>query len=154
MGFTEYFPPAPDSPAPLTVGVSRRVRFEEIDLMGIVWHGRYVSYFEDGRVALGDRYGMGYRDFIHRGVRAPIVRMHIDYHAPLYFDETMEIVTRMHWNEAMRLDYSFQINGPEARLVARGYSMQLLTDREDNLLLSPPDWIEEFKDRWRRGEWS
>ncbi|ADH85812.1 acyl-CoA thioesterase [Desulfurivibrio alkaliphilus] len=152
MGFTEYFPPSPGDPAPLAVTVSRRVRFEEIDLMGIVWHGRYVSYFEDGRVALGDRYGLGYRDFIRRGVRAPLVRLHIDYHAPLYFDDTMEITACMHWNEAMRLDYSFRIEGPESRLVARGYSMQLLTDGDNNLLLSPPDWIEEFKEQWRRGE--
>ena len=30
-----------------------RVRFTETDPLGIVWHGNYIQYFEDGREAFG-----------------------------------------------------------------------------------------------------
>ena len=39
------------------------VRFNEADPLGIVWHGHYIRYFEDGREAFGNQYGIGYLDF-------------------------------------------------------------------------------------------
>ena len=30
-----------------------RVRFNETDPLGIVWHGNYISYFEEGRESFG-----------------------------------------------------------------------------------------------------
>ena len=33
--------------------VQVRVRFSEVDAMGVVWHGNYLKYFEDGREKLG-----------------------------------------------------------------------------------------------------
>ena len=31
-----------------------KVRFNEVDSMAIVWHGNYVKYFEDARIAFGE----------------------------------------------------------------------------------------------------
>ena len=62
MSRKSYFQIPENSPAPLRLIVERKVRFEEVDPMNIVWHGRYPGYFEDGRVALGDKYGIGYMD--------------------------------------------------------------------------------------------
>jgi len=52
-----YFPSTPDAPPPLVAQVNRKVRFEEVDTLGIVWHGRYPSYIEDGRTAFGEKFG-------------------------------------------------------------------------------------------------
>lgn len=38
------------------------VRFSEIDSLGILWHGHYIKYFEDGREAFGAEYNLGYMD--------------------------------------------------------------------------------------------
>ena len=54
MTKTNYFEQLPDMPAPLEKSVFRTVRFNEIDPMGIMWHGHYASFIEDARVALGD----------------------------------------------------------------------------------------------------
>ena len=35
-----------------------RVRFVETDPLGIVWHGNYIQYFEDGREAFGRHHGI------------------------------------------------------------------------------------------------
>jgi len=39
-----------------------RVRFVETDPLGIVWHGNYIQYFEDGREAFGRHHGISYLD--------------------------------------------------------------------------------------------
>ena len=83
----------------------RTIRFEEVDPLGIVWHGRYPSYFEDARVALGDRYGIGYADFHRERVAAPIKQMQTNYILPLRFGERCTITALLHWTEAARINY-------------------------------------------------
>ena len=39
-----------------------RVRFNETDSLGIVWHGNYITYFEDGREDFGIKTGISYLD--------------------------------------------------------------------------------------------
>ena len=146
-----YFLQEPGAPRPLAVAISRRVRFEEIDPLWMVWHGRYVSYLEDGRVAFGDRYGLSYTKFRNEGLAAPIVKMHIDYKAPLHFDEVINIKTTLHWCDAMRLNFEYQIIGQDGRLAATAYTVQLLTDMKGQVLLVPTAWIEDFRQRWRDG---
>lgn len=80
----EYFKISPDDPQPLTAEVTRTVRFQEVDMMGIVWHGHYASYFEDARLAVGKKYGVSYHDFYRERVAAPIRKLHTDYFRPLF----------------------------------------------------------------------
>ena len=153
MGFAkEYFKKDADAPPPLRATTTRRIRFEEVDPLRIVWHGRYVSFLDDGRVACADKYGLSYQQFIDAEIPAPIVQMHIDYMAPVFFDEVISIETIMHWCDALRFNYEYKILGPDGRLAARAYTVQLMTDLEGRILLVAPDWIEDFRDRWRRGE--
>lgn len=147
-----YFPQEPDAPRPLTVTVPRRVRFEEIDPLGMVWHGRYVSYLEDGRIAFGDKYGLHYTKFRDEGLAAPIVKMHIDYKASLRLDEIMNIKTTLHWCDAMRLNFEYCITDRNGRLMATGYTVQLLTDMKGLVLLMPTAWIEDFRQKWKDGK--
>ncbi len=153
MGFPRvYFKEDNDGLPPLLATCQRRVRFEEVDALGMVWHGRYPSYFEDGRIAFGDTFGLQYLGFRDNKIMAPIVQMHFDYHAPLRFDEVMTINTTLHWCEALRLNYSYEILGPDRAMACSGYTVQLFTDEMVGLLLVAPQFIEDFRQRWRAGE--
>ena len=60
-----------------------QVRFSEVDSMGVVWHGNYIKYFEDGREEFGNKFGINYLDFRNRGILIPIVKIVCDYKRPL-----------------------------------------------------------------------
>lgn len=147
-----YFQPSTGAPPPLTEVIHRQVRFEEVDPVGIVWHGRYPSYLEDARTALGTRYGLGYEDFIHHEIMAPIKRMYLDYRLPLRFRDEFTVQAILHWNDAARLDFEFVIRNAAGETATTGYTIQIMLDREANLLLVPPPFVEEFRRRWRAGE--
>ena len=147
-----YFPSCEGQPAPLRVQAKRRVRFEEVDSLGIVWHGRYPSFFEDARTALGEKYGIGYMDFYEHGVVVPIKKMHIDYHLPLRFQEDFTVEGLLHWSEAARINFEFIIRGGEGHVTTTGYSVQMMLDRNENLLMIPPPFYSEFLDRWKEGK--
>jgi acyl-CoA thioester hydrolase len=147
-----YFPFVQDAPAPLSLTIQRRVRFEEVDSMGIVWHGCYPSYFEDGRVALGHRYGISYSDFIREQVPVPVRQMQIDYHRPLRFEEEMEVKTTLHWSDAARINFEYEIRNAPGQLVCTGCTVQLMLDRNFDVLLAPPPFFAAFLTRWKQGE--
>ncbi|WP_041278589.1 acyl-CoA thioesterase [Desulfotalea psychrophila] len=155
MGFIKkYFPEDDSAPAPLT-GIARtRIRFEEVDSLGIVWHGRYSSYLEDGRMALGDMCGLSYELFHQHDIAAPIVQMHLDYKRPLHFNEQISIETSLHWVESARLNISYLIRNGAGEIAASGYTVQLLTDLAGMALFITPVWLEEFRHQWQTGKWS
>lgn len=147
-----YFKTTAGQPAPLRVTVERRVRFEEVDPLGIVWHGRYPGYFEDARVAFGDRFGIGYMDFYRQGILAPIKKLHVDYRRPLRFGDPFTIEGLLHWSEAARLNFEFILRNAAGEVTTSGYTVQMLMDAEHNVLLVPPPFYQAFCERWARGD--
>lgn len=147
----KYFKTGPDAPEPLRMDTLRTIRFEEVDPLGIVWHGRYPSYFEDARVALGDRYGIGYADFRRERVAAPIKQMRADYILPLRFGERCTITALLHWTEATRINFEFEIRNQNGQLTTTGCTVQLFLDERGGMLMSPPDFYLHFLRRWKDG---
>jgi acyl-CoA thioester hydrolase len=147
-----YFTDQKDAPQPLRLQVNRRVRFEEVDALGMVWHGRYSSYFEDARSALGDSYGIGYLDLYRNGIVAPIKKLHADYHRPLTYPEDFTVEGILHWSDAARINYEFIIRDSSYKIVTTGYSVQVMLDRENNLYMVLPAFYQEFCAKWKTGE--
>ncbi len=155
MGFSrEYFPAGKGDPAPLTAECERRVRFEEVDGLSMVWHGRYPSYLEDGRICFGDDFGLTYHSFRENRTVAPVVQMHLDYKVPLRFDEIMKIRTTLHWTDSAKLNFSYIIYNAKGAVAASGYTVQLLTEINGTVLLVVPEWLQRFRNRWRAGEFA
>lgn len=147
----KYFASNPEDPLPLLVEVKRVVRFEEVDLLKIVWHGRYPSYFEDGRSAFGEKFGLGYLDIYESGLFAPIVQLHIEHHGSLEFGEEFIIRTELYWTNANRLNFVYKLINKSGITVASGYTVQLFTDLERNALLIRPKFFEDFLTNWKYG---
>jgi len=147
-----YFPKSKDQPGSLRVSVERTVRFEEVDALGIVWHGRYASYFEDARIALGQRYEIGYLEFYTHGVVAPIKKIHLDYHRPLRFEETVTIEGILHWSDAARMNFEFIIRNRNGEIATTGFTVQMMLDSNENILVIPPPFYVDFCNKWKAGD--
>ena len=146
-----YFPSKPHAPAPLRHAVRRMVRFDELDPLAIAWHGRYASYFEDARSELSQRYGIGYMELFANGILAPVKILHIDYARPLRFRDEISIEAILHYAESARINFEFAIRDSEGRIATMGYSVQMMLDREENILIIPPPFYDEFLSRWKSG---
>src|SRR5215475_3618824 len=79
-----------EGPAPhLTSTMTLSVRFCETDLMGIVHHANYLTYFEAGRVDWLHRRGISYERWAKEGVHLPVVEARVRYRKAARFDETL-----------------------------------------------------------------
>lgn len=150
-----YFKHIKGSPKPLTMQVKRQVKFSEVDIMGIVWYGRYSGFFEEGAAALAERCGLSYKDFYKANLRAPIVQFHIDYYQPLVLDERFTICVSFLWNEASKLEAEFVLLKQDESIAATGYTVQMFTDGKTNkACLVVPELLERYHRRWKAGEFS
>lgn len=123
-----------------------QVRFSEVDSMGVVWHGNYVRYFEDGREAFGNQYGINYMDFYRMGVMIPLVKITCDFKKPLKYGDIAIVETRFVNCEAAKLQYDYTIyRNNTSEIVATGSTVQVFLNTEMELLLDFPPFFLEWK---------
>src|ERR1700759_788899 len=102
------------------------VRFNEADPLGIVWHGHYIRYFEDGRESFGEKYGLRYLDCYKNGFVVPIVQIQCDYKRSLRYGERVIVETIYMPCEAAKLKFEYSLyNSATDELVAKGSSVQV-----------------------------
>lgn len=147
-----FFKRDPKDPAPLKHTIKRTVRFDELDPLNIMWHGNYASYFEEGRIAMGDKYGFGYMAFAKNNVVIPLKKFYIDYILPMEFSKTYAVETLLYWNEAARLDFEYRIYDENNNLVTMAYSVHLMIDSKKGILVTKPDFYEEICKKWKEGK--
>ena len=128
-----YFKKDAQDPDPIDGTVARQVRFEEVDMLGIAWHGHYTSFFEDARVELGQRYGIGYMDLYDNGIVAPIKAVHVDYIHPLKFREEITIEGILHYSLAARINCEYIIRNSKGTTCATGYTVQMMLNSITNI---------------------
>ncbi|MBF0201187.1 MAG: acyl-CoA thioesterase [Desulfamplus sp.] len=147
-----YFKPSKDDPPPLRTMVSRNIRFHEVDMLRIVWHGHYAGFFEDARIRLGTEYKIGYLDLYTHGILTPIKTVYVDYIQPLRFMEKITIEGILHYSPAARINSEYVIRNEGGDVAATGFTVQMMLDMEWQLYLTQPEYYRDFCRRWRAGE--
>lgn len=108
-----------------------RVRFCETDLMGIVHHGSYLSYFEAGRVEYMHRRGVEYLEWAKQGLHLRVVEARVRYRRTARFDERLVVETRLgeHTRVTVRFDYRiFREGASPEELVTEGHTLLACVD--------------------------
>jgi len=123
------------------------VRFNEVDPLGIVWHGHYIRFFEDGREAFGREHGLTYMQIYEKGFVAPVVNIHCDYKKSLEYGDTAVVETQFINSLAAKLTFKYRITLVKTgEVVAEGTSVQVFLDAERReLQLIAPDFFTAWK---------
>jgi acyl-CoA thioester hydrolase len=130
----------------LVTKTSITVRFSEVDSMGVVWHGNYIKYFEDGREDFGNKFNINYIDFRNRGILIPVVKITCDFKKPLFYGDTVIVETRFVNCEAAKIQYEYTLYREKTgEIAATGSSTQVFLNLERELLLDFPHFFTEWK---------
>lgn len=90
-----------------------RVRYEETDQMGVVYHANYLNWFEIGRTELIREMGMPYKEIEARGLLLPVVELDVKYRLPARYDDLIAIYTRVVDFTYVRLEFAYEIRRHE-----------------------------------------
>ena len=130
----------------LVVEKELEIRFSEVDMMGVVWHGNYPLYLEDAREAFGAEFGLSYALYLKENVFVPIVKMDVDYKRPVRFG--MRPVIRIEYvpTDAAKVIFDYKLYDKESGdvfLTAR--TVQVFMDRDYKLMWFSPDFYTQWK---------
>lgn len=125
------------------------IRFSEVDMMQVVWHGAYALYFEDAREAFGAKYGLSYMGYVDHGYFAPIVEQTIHYKKPIRYGMKPRIDIIYRPTEAAKIVFGYEIYDTEDEsLIATGHSVQVFMDMKYNLVWENPEFYLEWKRKY------
>lgn len=129
----------------LTVSKWGDVRFNEVDSLGIVWHGHYITFFEDGREAFGREHGIDYLTVQAAGYTIPIVKSVCEHKLPLRYGEKFRVDTSFVDTPAAKVVFRYRIFNEQDELVCIGETTQVFLDSEGLLTLNTPDFMLRWK---------
>ncbi len=121
-----------------------KVSFEDIDYMGIVWHGNYMRYMEQARCDLFEKLNYTYIDMKNDNYAYPVAKMKVKYIKPAEFRDILVIKTEIISVEpSLEIKYIFYSKKTNQKLF-EGYTMQIAIDvrTRESLYNAPKRLIE------------
>ncbi|MGZ2369671.1 acyl-CoA thioesterase [Ancylomarina sp. YFZ004] len=122
------------------------IRFSEVDSMGVVWHGSYVKFLEDGREYFGLKYGLSYLEVASKGLLIPIVDMRLSYKKSAKYGEKLVVEARFIDSPAAKIVFEYIIyRESNMEILAKAKTVQVFTDNNGQLLLNNPLFFTDWK---------
>ena len=123
------------------------VRFNECDPLGIVWHGNYANYFQEGREAFRKAYGLDFVEVYEKGFATPIVHMSSDFKKMLRYKDVALVETTLRKTEAAKIIFDYVIRCEKTNeIICKGTTTQVfVSGKEMELSLTVPEVFKEWK---------
>jgi len=116
----------------LTAEIQIKVPFQDVDIMGIVWHGNYLRYFEEARAELLNKIGYGYFEMKESGYAWPVVDARVKYIKPLHLQQVVKVLARLvEYDCQLKIEYEvFDLESGER--ATKGYTTQVAVNMVNN----------------------
>ncbi len=122
-----------------------RVRYADTDQMGLVYHARYLEWFEIGRTELLRALGLPYATLEEKGWLLPVIEVRCRYKIPARYDQVVSIISRIAEIPRGRIHIDYQLESEDGALLAEGYTEHMFVNREGKPLRPPKEFIELLK---------
>lgn len=107
-----------------------RVRYQETDQMGVVYHGNYYTWFEVGRVEFFRSIGYTYAQLEEEGIIMPVIESHCFYKIPAKYDDELLIHTKLQRLKGVRLEFYYEvIRKRDGVILAEGQTKHAFVDK-------------------------
>ncbi len=127
--------------------IQLRVRYAHIDKMGIVYHSRYLEWFEAGRNELFRDLKIPYAEMEQRGISLPVVEAFLKFVKPAKYDELINIITTLYDIPRAKVKIFYKIfNEHFSNLLVEGYTVHAFIN-SNNKPTKIPLWLKEILEK-------
>jgi len=121
-----------------------RVRYQETDQMGVVYHGNYFAFFEIGRTEMLRAQGIRYKDMETAGEFCVVVNAECAYKKPAMYDDLLTLKTRVKKVTRVKIEHEHHLYR-DNELLAVGHITLAVVDPHGNIQ-RVPDWMRPQQD--------
>ena len=125
-----------------------RVRYADTDQMKVVYHGKYLEYFEVGRAALIRSLGLPYSELETRGILLPVIEAFAKYRKPARYDDllSIEAIVSELPKATLKIDYRVFRDREELPL-AEGYTVHSFINVATGKPTRPPLYFMQIMEK-------
>ena len=120
------------------------VRYAETDMMGIVYHGSYLPWFEVGRTTLLKECGLPYRELEAQGYHLPVIELGTKFFRPALYDDVVTVITRLKERPTLRIHLDYEVRRGDELLVT-GFTTHAFINKAGEPVRPPPDFATKMK---------
>lgn len=125
-----------------------RVRYQETDQMGVVYHTNYLNWFEIGRTEFVRELGYPYAKLEQAGLLLPVTHAELEFRQPARYDDIIRIYIRVAELTPLRIQFDAELRRmdndedlgergllatgtePAGELLVRGYTKHVWVNKE------------------------
>ncbi len=86
-----------------------KVQYYETDQMKVVHHSNYIRWFEECRIEMMERGGLGYEKMEEEGIICPVASVNCRYETMTKFGEVVQIIPTVEKFNGIRLVISYEV---------------------------------------------
>ena len=122
-----------------------RVRYADVDQMGVVYHTRYLEWFEAARTELIRTMGRSYRELEEEGTSLPVIEAYCRYRKPVKYDELVRVRTVIGNVSRSHLRLEYELWGENDQIVrTEGYTVHCFLNQSGKPIRASQDIIDFF----------
>lgn len=126
--------------------MERRVYYADTDAGGVIYHASYLRFFEEARCEFLRERGLSVRGLQERGYVFAVVRLEIDYKAPGFLDDLLDIATSLLKSSGATLTFQQQAILPaDAKVLAAAEVTLACLDKSGRPCRIPKEMAEALR---------
>ncbi|KHE67017.1 thioesterase family protein [Halobacillus sp. BBL2006] len=133
-----------------------QVRYQETDMMGVVYHANYLVWFEIGRTAFIESLGFKYAEIEKQGVVSPVIDAQISFKNPVRYGEETKVKTWVEHYDGLRVTYGYEVVHENSETAVSGETKHVIVKKDNfrpvSIRRSFPDWHEAYLNAMERKE--
>lgn len=121
-----------------------RVRYEETDQMGVVYHAKYFHWFEVARIHFLDEIGHPYKELEENGYFLPVLECSASFKQAAHFDDKLIIETEVSFPSMLKLSAEYKVVRNHS-IIANGKTVHAFVSKEGKVMRPPSSFVEVMR---------
>ncbi len=118
-----------------------RIRYDEVDKMGYVYHGNYAKYYHIGRTELLRMIGISEKELEDHNIILPVIEMSIKYIKPIFYDNIITVKTSLRNIPTSRMIFHHEVCNHHNNVINRADSTVVFVDINTRKPIKAPQLI-------------
>ena len=122
--------------------INKIVLPQHSDHAGVMWHGTYFNWLEEGRVDALSKAGINYLDLTKKGFELPLIDASIKYIFPLYLGDLITIESLFKVGKSPKINIQSRfLNKNKKVLTIAEVNLVLVNNLDFSIVRKRPDFI-------------
>ncbi|WP_342387976.1 acyl-CoA thioesterase [Salinicoccus bachuensis] len=129
-----------------------QIMYADTDMMGVIYHGNYLKWFEVGRMQLIQDIGYDYVTMEREGYYAPVYNVDVTYKKALKYGDRASVRTWVVENTGMRTTYGYQIVNINGEVCTEGTTTHIIVKKVEGEFKPVafkkifPEWFRKYEE--------